>query len=422
MLIAVIAVVEGAAPESVALGIIDDLKVGRAAPAHARLGKVASAAIKPDALLAAWQQGAGTLGAWKSTELLQTMEQQGLQVFVHAVRFEKGGLQVTTAVDPKQEKAEGFFLKPLPAGAAPVQAAPAAYVRPGAFTNVDVTVGKAPWALPGTLTIPSGKGPFPAVVLVHGSGPNDRDESIAANKPFKDLAEGLSTMGAVVLRYDKRTLVHGKSMTGVVTVDDEVVLDAIAAAELLRARPEVDPKNVWVLGHSLGAQLAPEIGARAKGVKGVVLLAPPSRHPCVAIRAQLEHVGAAKEVLAEVDAQCAAMKAGTAKGLLLGAPVAYWAELAKRDGIAAAKKLGKPVVVMFGERDYQVNADDAAAWKKGLEGVPLSSVTVVPKANHLFIEGEGVSMPDEYQRPGHVAVDVLTRIHAALTAEQRKNP
>ncbi len=423
VLMVVVTMVEAAGSESIALGLIDDLKAGRSVEAHARLGKVASAAINPDALLAAWRQGASPLGAWKSTELLQQFEQRGMQVFVHAVRFEKGGLEVTTAVDPKQQKAEGFFLKPLPSDAKPVQATPAAYVRPDAFTSADVTVGKAPWALPGTLTLPKGKGPFAALVLVHGSGPNDRDETIGATRPFKDLAEGLATMGIAVLRYDKRTLVHGKEMVGKpVGVEEEVMLDALAAVELLAARPEVDPKRVWLLGHSLGAQLAPELGARAKQVKGVVLLAPPARMPWESIPQQLRHVGADAKMLAEVDAACAALKSGSAKGALLGAPASYWLEVAKHDGVAAAKKLGKPLLVMFGERDYQVTFEDAAAWKKGLEGVALSQVWVVPKANHLFVEGEGVSMPAEYAQPGHVAVDVVTRIAAVMTAEQRKTP
>ncbi|MBL8952815.1 MAG: alpha/beta fold hydrolase [Myxococcaceae bacterium] len=399
------------APESVAAGIIDALKVGRSQAAHARLGVIASAAIDAAALQQAWDQAAKDLGKWKSTKRVQALEQAGLKVFVHDVQFEKGVVEVTTAVDPKQQKAEGFFVKPLPP--------PAEYTKSDAFKAVEVTVGKAPWALPGTLTVPAKKGPFPAVVLVHGSGPNDRDETVGVNRPFKDLAEGLATKGVVVLRYDKRTRVHGKAMTGVVTVDDEVVLDALAAVELLMARADVDKKNVWVLGHSLGAQLAPEIGARAKGVKGVVLLGAPARKPWESIPAQLRHVGADAKTIAEVDAQCAALKNGTAKGMMLGAPVEYWLEVGNRDGIAAAKALGKPVLALFGERDYQVTVEDAELWKAGLEGVPQASVEIVPKANHLFIAGEGVSMPAEYSRPGHVMVEVVERIATKLRSDLR---
>src|SRR5450432_1955251 len=80
-----------------------------------------------------------------------------------------------------------------------------AYSKPDSFKERDVTVGDGEWKLPGTLTVPSGNGPFPGVVLVQGSGPNDRDETVGAVKVFKDLAEGLASRGMVVLRYEKRT-------------------------------------------------------------------------------------------------------------------------------------------------------------------------------------------------------------------------
>ena len=81
------------------------------------------------------------------------------------------------------------------------------YSKPDSFKERDVTVGEGEWKLPGTLTLPNGSGPFPAAVLVHGSGPNDRDETVGGAKVFKDLAEGLASRGIAVLRYEKRTKV-----------------------------------------------------------------------------------------------------------------------------------------------------------------------------------------------------------------------
>lgn len=392
-------------PETVATSLIDDLRAGRADQAHARLGTKPQGLIKPNALLAAWQQTTASLGAWEKTELTGTNQQNGLTVLTHAVRYAKGCVETSTAIDPKLEKAEGFFFKPL----APV--APAAYVKPDTFTESEVVVGKAPFELPGTLTVPKGKGPFPAVVLVHGSGPNDRDEHVGAVFPFKDLAEGLASRGVMVLRYDKRTWTHGKALVGkAITMDDEVITDAILAVQLLATRK--DAAKIFVVGHSLGALLAPEIGSRAKSVAGVVLLAPPARNPKDIILQQLRYVGAPADKIAEAEAGFAKLDAGEFDATVLGAPGAYWKEWEKKDGIATAKKLGKPVLVMRGTRDYQVIEEDFAAWQAGLKGVQNTTVLAIAKANHLFVEGEGKSMPVEYSVPGHVSGEVVGHIAA----------
>ncbi|MCJ7711735.1 MAG: DUF3887 domain-containing protein, partial [Chloroflexi bacterium] len=153
---------------------------------------------------------------------------------------------------------------------------PAAYVDPEAFTETEVTVGAAPWALPGTLSMPRGDGPFPALVLVAGSGPQDRDETIGPNKPLRDVAWGLASSGIAVLRYEKRTKAHGAEMAVLaarLTVREETTDDAIAAVDLLRGTKGIDPERVFLAGHSLGGYLAPRIAAAAPGrLAGIALL------------------------------------------------------------------------------------------------------------------------------------------------------
>jgi hypothetical protein len=128
----------------------------------------------------------------------------------------------------------------------PVAYQPPAYAVPSSFHEKNVTVGAGTeWALPATLTLPVGNGPFPAIVLVHGSGPNDRDETQGPNRPFQDLAWGLASQGIAVLRYDKRSRVHPGKLTALanLTVKDETIDDALAAVALLRETPEIDPKR-----------------------------------------------------------------------------------------------------------------------------------------------------------------------------------
>jgi len=149
------------------------------------------------------------------------------------------------------------------------------YSQPASFKERDVTVGEGEWKLPGTLTVPVGAGPFPAVVLVHGSGPNDRDETVGGAKVFKDLAEGLASRGIVVLRYEKRTLQYRARIAAIknYTVQDETVEDAVSALATVRAQAEVNGSRVFIIGHSLGGYVAPRIAEQDGKLAGIVLMA-----------------------------------------------------------------------------------------------------------------------------------------------------
>ncbi|WP_279581903.1 alpha/beta hydrolase family protein [Fodinicola feengrottensis] len=111
-----------------------------------------------------------------------------------------------------------------------------------------MTLGAGEFAVPGTLSLPHRPGPLPAVVLLCGSGPLDRDETIGRNKPFKDLAWGLASRGVAVLRFDKVTYVHGAKLGKVrgFTATDEYVPAAVAAIQLLREHPAIDSARVFV--------------------------------------------------------------------------------------------------------------------------------------------------------------------------------
>ncbi|MBR3018011.1 MAG: alpha/beta fold hydrolase [Clostridia bacterium] len=149
-------------------------------------------------------------------------------------------------------------------------------ILPEGMTEESVQVGDP--ALAGLLTLPAeAENPLPAVVLVHGSGPNDRDETVGQTKPFRDLAYGLAGQGIAVLRYDKRTYAYGASYTQedlqTFTVREETIDDAVAAAELLRSDPRVDPERIYLIGHSMGAMLAPRIAQENPGLfAGIILL------------------------------------------------------------------------------------------------------------------------------------------------------
>ena len=127
-------------------------------------------------------------------------------------------------------------------------------------TDIQVCTGN--FKLPGTLTLPKNGKDLPVVILVHGSGASDRDETVGANKPFRDLAYGLAERGIAVIRYDKRTKVYGADSAPAgkeITFDEESVDDALSAIKLARSIPTINPERIYILGHSLGGTLAPRI-------------------------------------------------------------------------------------------------------------------------------------------------------------------
>ena len=153
---------------------------------------------------------------------------------------------------------EGFFL----VAAEKTADSPAPpYVDPSRFTEEPITVGARDWPLPGTLTRPKGITSPPLVVLLHGSGPNDRDETIGPNTPFRDLAHGLASRGIAVVRFDKRTIAHKEKLTKdkksalAITIEEEVIEDALATLAKGRNLPGIDTRRVFLLGHSLGGAL-----------------------------------------------------------------------------------------------------------------------------------------------------------------------
>jgi dienelactone hydrolase len=382
-------------------------------------------ALPADKLEATWKKVQEQVGAFKKQAGARTSKAGKYDVVLITCEFEKTALAAKVVFDDQRRVAGLFFVPPPPAD----YKAPA-YVRRDAFREVDVTVGQGEWALPGTLSIPVGEGPFPAVVLVHGSGPNDRDETILDNMPFRDLAWGLASRQIAVLRYDKRTRAHQAKMAKVkdsLTVKEEVIDDALAAAALLRKTKGVDAKKVFVLGHSLGAVMAPRLGKEDADIAGLILLAGTTRPLEDVIVDQITYLASLEEKLTDeqkaeiekIKKQAARVKdpklAADAPGseLPLGmAGGAYWLSLRGYEPARVAAELKQPLLILQGERDYQATMEDFAGWKKALAGRPNVELKSYPRLNHLFVEGEGKSKPAEYQKAGHVAAEVIDDVAA----------
>jgi len=262
--------------------------------------------------------------------------------------------------------------------------------------------------------MPVGTGPFPAVLLVHGSGPQDRDETIGPNRPFLDIAHGLAAHGIAVLRYDKRSRARPQDFAaGDFTVDDEATDDAVAALAALRGTPGIDPGRVFVFGHSLGAMLAPRIAARSPETAGAILFASPSRPLLDVLVGQVAAMAARDGTVSDaergaidaIETGIARIRAGEdvpAAEAPLALATTYWRSIQALDPVADAGALDRPLLVLHGGRDMQVGDTDWRGWRRAFPASTRVTLKEYPALSHLGIAGEGPGSLADYQTAGRV--------------------
>jgi hypothetical protein len=304
---------------------------------------------------------------------------------------------------------EGFVPAPEKAQEAPA----GVQERPATFSSGDLQ-------FPGTVCLPAKRSArVPLVVLVHGSGSHDADETIGPNKPFRDLAWDLAEAGIATLRYPKRTFAFKEKLdVAHLTVEEEVIADAVAAVKYAQTLPEADPQRVFLLGHSLGATLAPFIAGRTPPLRGVVLMAGTLRPLDELIYEQTAfQLGVAGQNQEEIARQVgrikqtfARIRSGEAKDdeKVMNAPVFYWRDLLGRDPRAAWQKLKLPVLVLQGGKDVQVVKTDY----DGLREAVTCEPHWFPNLNHLFMPVEGQPTGGEYSKASHVDPEVIKVIAA----------
>ena len=399
-----------------ALGFVRALDRGDWSAAAKRVSPaVANGAMSAERLQQIWAQLTGSLGALRAIGDAAESTEGARRVVDLPARFDRSEVTLRVVLDSARQVA-GFWVAPP----RPPEYVTPPYVDTTAFREVELQVGRAP-QLPAVLTLPksaTAASRAPVVVLVHGSGPSDRDERVGANRPFRDLAWGLASRGVAVLRYDKRTFAHPTG--GVATIDAEVVDDAVLGIDAARGATGVDPARVVVLGHSLGGTFAPAIARRSGRVAALVLLAPGGRPLAEAALGQLDYLASlppdASRPAAALDAARTQLKAIAARTLpptttVLGAPASYWYDAAVARPLDVLRATTLPTLALFGGRDYQVTAADEALVREALAGNRAARVTRHATLSHLFAEGPGMATPEEYlTRTGHVAPVVIDEI------------
>ena len=293
------------------------------------------------------------------------------------------------------------------------------YYNKDSIVEVRIPLKMGPMNLPGILTAPNRKGKFPVVIFVHGTGPNDKDESVGATKIFKDIAIGLAENGIASYRFDKRTRVQRASTIKQknFTVKDETLDDVTLAVETLKSDSLVDSTAIFICGHSFGGMLLPRIVQQTKGIKGLIYLAANARKLEDVMMDQTiymlaldtsgrDHTFLVDSIKRE-NAKIKALKPSSddSTRLLFQTP-SYWLDLQNYNALNAALSINIPMLFMHGGRDYQVTEVDFNMWKKTLSATK-AEFKLYPSLNHFFIKGTEKSTPMEYNKSSNVDYDFI---------------
>lgn len=288
-------------------------------------------------------------------------------------------------------------------------------------SDLNIKIGNVD--LKGTILIPEKNNLKKLVIFVHGSGPQDRDETIYENKPFKDIAESLWLKGIASYRFDKRTLTNPESFNDQSTIDDEVTNDIINIINYFKENEQFAAYEIIVLGHSLGANLMPRIANKSNQISKIILLAGNARPLEKLIAEQYDYLyklnptPELQEAIEKMKEQIALL---TSKAFNVNTPKEklpfnlsgyYWKSVLDYHPLKEVKTVKIPILILQGERDYQVTMEDFDLWKSTLKNNKKASFISYPKLNHLFMSGENRSEPKEYMVKGKVDETVINDIY-----------
>jgi fermentation-respiration switch protein FrsA (DUF1100 family) len=368
-------------------------------------------------------------------------------VFINHLVFEKDSLKTLVTVGQNSEtnkiEISGFLIQPIEVQLNSKEYVDAGYVDKSKFEEIEIVLPPDS-ILEGRLTIPknlSKNQKVPAVVLVHGSAPHDFDETILENKPFRDIAFGLSGNGIAVLRYNKRTLVDKNLDVSTLTINEESVFDAVEAVNFLKKNYSDKIENIYVLGHSQGGFVLPRIANLSKNASGFISLAGNSRPFSESLIDQYEYLWELDKQAAETQEakdyidnlkivelekvkrlQKNDFDENTPADLLpLGIPPRYYMDIADYNPGKEFSNENRPILFLQGARDYQVTLKDFELWKKELGERPNTTFMLFDDLNHLLQTGVGKSKPAEYEVKQNVDKQVIDAIVNWLNEVQRFN-
>ena len=289
------------------------------------------------------------------------------------------------------------------------------------------------YPLNGILTLPDDLShKVPAVVFVHGSGTSNMDERVGKLTPFKDLARGLAQRGIASIRYDKRSFAHGLKMIRdkkhVVTVKEETIDDAIIATELLRKDVRIDSERIYIIGHSMGAMLAPRIDAEGGNYKGLIMMAgSPLKLEDIMLRQMREMINESNKFMtwimnkqyqkyADLFAKIDSISDDEAKKIKMGNGITlyYFKEMSDHISTLYLEQIDKPMLIMQGAMDCQVSLkEDYMVYEEILANHRNVTFKLYSTLNHAFVEaisGDITKVKQEYNVERHIGDSVIDDI------------
>jgi dienelactone hydrolase len=389
---------------------------------HAQFAGILSEKISVSMLGQIWESMPKYLGEFKSSSGPIVERNDSIETVTIPCEFQKMKLDLALTFNRTQQIVGLFFRPPKSKSTYEYPT----YHHPEKYYESKVKIKTGNYELPGVLCIPNNCSDPPVAILLAGSGPNDKDETIGPNKMFLDLAIGLANNGIASLRFDKRTLVYGNEMVEKpeeIDINTEVIEDALSAIKTVKKFPVTSHSKIIIIGHSLGAFCAPVIAAKSRFVKKLVLLAGNARPLEDILFEQFQYLFGLdssgtdhNKDLDELRLQIQHLKdpfflkTAQSKDLPLNLSAHYWQSIVHYKPLQTAKKLHQPILVLQGGRDYQVTMTDFDIWKAALSPKAINQFLSYPELNHLFMLGKGKAKPEEYDKPGHMEESVIRDI------------
>lgn len=416
-----------------AIEIIDLFKTEQYEKAYLIGDEILQRRITPDRLQSIWESLATINGDLKEVGSTAYLFIDTAHITTTKLKYKNGSVGLRLSFN-NSWKLVGLFI----VDAEPIYNIPD-YVNTFGFYEIKIPFGPKGFEREAILTVPIQQKKYVCVIIIGGSGGIDKDATIGPNKIYKDFSWGLAAKGIATLRFDKRTKYYfGKIMENhkngnYYTIEQEYLEDVKELIKKVSKKDAIDANRIYLMGHSQGAGMMPLFLKQNKLVAGAIMAAGNYTSMPNLMQYQFDYLqplqANSKSDSVLFDNLRVQAKNATKSNLPntfpndslpTMYPFSYWNYMNKIDFINLAKTNKKPVLVIQGERDYQVPLSEYKLWKDALIDHNNYMFTSFTKLNHLFMEGEGKSIPAEYSIRSNVPEYVIEEIAKWIKAQPRK--